>query len=451
LVAVSSGDTVGFSEVETMMTEPVDKSDSALTRRHLLKGGAAVAGLAAGSGAITGFPTIWAQNIKDVTITHVGQSFSVIPQIAEQATKDLGFKIDMQAVDGATQLNRLFTQPDSIDIADLSINVVPDVMKQKIGLAIPVSKYKWWDKTMPLFTKGEYPSGKKASIQGGAPIKFQYYADKEGTKLSATPTDYLTSIPTLTNADTLGIRPDLIGRKIDSWAELFNPQFKGKAALVDASDIGILDAVMALEAAGTMKYEDKGNLTKAEIDKTIAALIDLKKAGQFRSFWQNFDQSVNLMASGEVVIQSMWAPAVTAVRTRGISCEFVPLKEGYRGWGVTLVPLKHLSGIKLDAVMEYLNWYNSGWQGAFIARQGYYSSVPETAKAALQPYEWDYWYEGKPAAQDIKDPFGHLMEKAGSKRDGGSLWERMGNVAVWNCLMDEQRYLTRRWNEFISA
>ncbi len=78
----------------------------------MLKGGAALAGVAAGSGAITGFPTIWAQNIKDVTLTHVGQSFSVIPQIGAQASKDLGFKIDMQTVDYATQMNRLFTQPD---------------------------------------------------------------------------------------------------------------------------------------------------------------------------------------------------------------------------------------------------------------------------------------------------------------------------------------------------
>ena len=40
------------------------------------------------------------------------------------------------------------------------------------------------------------------------------------------------------------------------------------------------------------------------------------------------------MASGEVVIQSMWSPAVTAVRSRGIPCYYVPLKEGYRAWGV---------------------------------------------------------------------------------------------------------------------
>ena len=433
------------------MTERDRTSITGLTRRRLLKGGAAAAGLAAGTGAMTGFPTIWAQNIKDVVITHVGQSFSAIPQIAAQASKDLGFRIDMQTVDLNTQMNRLFTQPDSIDIADLSINVVPDIMKQKIGLPIPVSKYKWWNTSMPLFTKGEYPDGRKAPVQGGAPIKFQYYADKDGTKLSPTPTDYLTSIPSLTNADTLGIRPDLVGRKIESWAELINPQFKGKAALVDAPDIGILDAVMALEASGAMKYGDKGNLTKPEIDKTIKLLIDLKKSGQFRSFWQNFDQSVSLMASGEVVIESMWSPAVTAIRTRGIPCTYVALKEGYRGWGVSLVPLKHLTGLKLDAALDYLNWYNSGWQGAFIARQGYYSSVPENAKKFLEPYEWDYWYEGKPAEKDIHDPFGASMEKAGNVRDGGALWQRMGNVAVWNCLMDEQRYLTKHWNEFIAA
>ena len=433
------------------MTQRDRTSAKGLTRRRLLKGGAAAAGFAAGSGAMTGFPTIWAQNIKDVVITHVGQSFSVIPQIAAQASKDLGFKIDMQTVDLNTQMNRLFTQPDSIDIADVSINVVPDIMKKKIGLPIPVSKYKWWDTSMPLFAKGEYPDGRKASVEGGAPIKFQYYADKDGSKLSPTPTDYLTSIPSLTNADTLGIRPDLVGRKIESWAELFNPQFKGKAALVDAPDIGILDAVMALEASGAMKYGDKGNLTKPEIDQTIKLLIDLKKGGQFRSFWQNFDQSVSLMASGEVVIQSMWSPAVTAIRTRGIACTYVALKEGYRGWGVSLVPLKHLTGLKLDAALDYLNWYNSGWQGAFIARQGYYSSVPENARKFLEPYEWDYWYEGKPAEKDIHDPFGALMEKAGNVRDGGALWQRMGNVAVWNCLMDEQRYLTKHWNEFIAA
>ena len=89
-------------------------------------------------------------------------------------------------------------------------------------------------------------------------------------------------------------------------------------------------------------------MTRDEIDKTINLMIEIKKSGHFRSFWTTFDQSVNLMASGEVVIQSMISPAVTAVRTRGIPCVFQPLREGYRGWGTTLAPMKHLSGLKLD-------------------------------------------------------------------------------------------------------
>jgi putative spermidine/putrescine transport system substrate-binding protein len=43
------------------------------------------------------------------------------------------------------------------------------------------------------------------------------------------------------------------------------------------------------------------------------------------------------------------------------------------------------------------------------------------------------------------------MEDAGHVRDGGSFWERMGNIACWNTLMDENRYMIRRWNEFVAS
>jgi putative spermidine/putrescine transport system substrate-binding protein len=317
--------------------------------------------------------------------------------------------------------------------------------------AIPLGKYKYWDQTIPLFTKGTYPDGAEASTQGVAPFTVLYATGPDGQKFAKGPTEWLTGIPTITNADTLGIRPDLIGRPITSWADLINPEFKGKAALNESPTTGVIDIAMAVEARGAVKYGNKGNMTRDEIDKTIDLMIEIKKSGQFRSFWTTFDQSVNLMASSEVVIQSMISPAVTAVRTRGIPCVFQPLREGYRGWGTTLAPMSHLSGLKLDCFYEYMNWYTSGFQGAFIARQGYYSGVPENAKKFLTEAEWDYWYAGKPAATDITDPYGKLMEKAGRTRDGGAFWDRMGNIAVWNTVMDEDRYLTRRWNEFITS
>jgi putative spermidine/putrescine transport system substrate-binding protein len=421
------------------------------TRRRLLQGASALAGITAGSGALTGFPTIWAQNIKDIVLRQAGSPVAAIPKIAEQANKDLGFTIQMQATENADLLNRFLSQSNAIDIGDVSIVFMKYLVGRNVLQAIPLSKYKYWDQTIPLFTKGIYPDGVEASTQGVAPFTVLYATGPDGQKFAKGPTAWLTGIPTITNADTLGIRPDLIGRPITSWADLINPEFKGKAALNESPTTGVIDVAMAVEARGVVKYGNKGNMTRDEIDKTIDLMIEIKKSGQFRSFWTTFDQSVNLMASGEVVIQSMISPAVTAVRTRGIPCVFQPLREGYRGWGTTLAPMSHLNGLKLDCFYEYMNWYTSGFQGAFIARQGYYSGVPENAKKFLTEAEWDYWYGGKPAATDITDPYGKLMEKAGRTRDGGAFWDRMGNIAVWNTVMDEDRYLTRRWNEFITS
>jgi putative spermidine/putrescine transport system substrate-binding protein len=43
------------------------------------------------------------------------------------------------------------------------------------------------------------------------------------------------------------------------------------------------------------------------------------------------------------------------------------------------------------------------------------------------------------------------MEKAGAVRDGGSFWDRMGKVACWNTLMDENQYMVKKWNEFLAS
>ena len=55
-----------------------------LGRRTFLKGVAATGGLAAGSGMMTGFPTIWAQNIKNVTLRQFGTGVSNINEIAKK-------------------------------------------------------------------------------------------------------------------------------------------------------------------------------------------------------------------------------------------------------------------------------------------------------------------------------------------------------------------------------
>jgi putative spermidine/putrescine transport system substrate-binding protein len=230
-----------------------------------------------------------------------------------------------------------------------------------------------------------------------------------------------------------------------------NPEFKGKASILDISSIGIMDMAMVCEAMGEIQYGDKGNMTREEIDATFAIFTEAKQNGQFRAFWKTFDESVNLMASGEVVIQSMWSPAITAVKSRGIDCVYQPLKEGYRSWGGGLGLSASLSGMELEAAYEYINWYLSGWVGGYLMRQGYYSAVPETSKEFMSENEWGYWFEGKQATDVITSPTGDTLAQTGDVRDGGSFNDRMGAVACWNAVMDENQYMVRKWNEFIAS
>jgi putative spermidine/putrescine transport system substrate-binding protein len=422
-----------------------------LGRRTVLKGAAALAGLGVGSGAVTGFPTIWSQTIKTITLRQFGTGVSAYNDIAVQVKKDLGFTMELSALDSDAVVQRAVTQPKSYDIVDSEYWMLPKIVPSGNLQPMDTKKIKLFDKIVPIFTKGELTNGKKTAMQGIAPFKVSYLTGADSKQFSKTPTQWFTLVPTIYNADTLGIRPDLVSEPITQWRQLLDAKYKGKASILNISSIGIMDAAMVCESMGEVKYGDKGNMTKAEIDKTMKILTDAKKAGQFRAFWKTFDESVNLMASGEVVIQSMWSPAVTAVRSKGIPCAYVPLKEGYRAWAGGLGMSKALAGKERDAAYEYINWYLSGWVGAFLNRQGYYSAVLETAKANMSADEWGYWMEGKAAQADIKDPFGKVMEKAGAKRDGGSFEERMGAVACWNAVMDENRYMVQKWNEFIAA
>ncbi len=429
------------------MTKKITKAG--ISRRSVLKGAAATAGLAAGSQVI-GAPTIWAQNIKDVTINHTGMSYSTLIDISRQATEDLGFTVEMSVTDHAGLLNRMATDPGSIDVADTEIWQAKVYVPQGITQAVDTSRIDLWDKITPIYTQGQF-AGAPVSREGDSPFEFMYRDAIDGRNFVEGPTDFATFMPGVYNADTLGIRPDLVGRTVDSWADLFSPDFAGKAAIQNIPTIGIMDAIMAAQAAGLQTYTDRGNPTRAEIEGTINQLIELKRSGHWRALWNTFDESVNLMAAGEVVIQSMWSPAVTAVRTQGINVEYVSLKEGLRGWGNGLALMGHLEGLQRDAAYEYLNWYLSGWMGGFIAKQGYYISVPETARNFLTDNEWGFFYGGEEATDVITSPTGDVTNQPGERRDGGSYDDRFAQVSVWNNLMDEADFLFSKWNEFNTA
>lgn len=413
-----------------------------LSRRTLLK-----SGVAAAAGTLAA-PMVWAQS--NIVLRQAGTGVSAFNEIAAKALEDLDITLEMTALDSDSVTQRVATQPDSFDIADIEYWICKKVWPTGNLQAMDTSRIANYDKIAGTFRSGKLTPTSEIA-QGTAPHTVGFTSGANGTDFVQEESGWMTLIPTIYNADTLGIRPDLIGRPISNWSELLNPEFKGKASILDISSIGIMDMAMVVESMGEYTYPDKGNMTREEIDLTMKIFTEAKQNGQFRAFWKSFDESVNLMASGEVVIQSMWSPAITAVKSKGVPCVYQPLEEGYRSWGGGIGLSAALTGLERDAAYEYINWYLDGWVGGYLMRQGYYSAVPETSKNYMSENEWGYWFEGKAATDTITSPTGDALAQVGEVRDGGSFQDRMGAVACWNAVMDENQYMVRKWNEFIAA
>ena len=238
------------------------------TRRTLIKGAVA-------AGGVMGFPYVHAQ--EKITLRYLGTAVNQDKAIADKFKADTGITIQYIPVTTDDVTKRAVTAPNSFDLIDTEYFSLKKIIPAGNLLGIDTRRIKNADKITTLFTKGEI-EGKRVGDQGTAPKKVMYLATPDAKTFSATPTQYMTLIPTVYNADTLGIRPDLIKRPIESWKELLNPEFKGRAAILNIPSIGIMDAAMVVEASGLYKYPDKGNMTKKEIDLTIKTLIEAKKA-----------------------------------------------------------------------------------------------------------------------------------------------------------------------------
>ena len=57
-----------------------------------------------------------------------------------------------------------------------------------------------------------------------------------------------------------------------------------------------------------MDIVDPANMTPGEVKAVCQFLIDYKKKGQFRTFWDGFQNGVGILTSGEVLLSSCWEP-----------------------------------------------------------------------------------------------------------------------------------------------
>ncbi len=431
-----------------------EKGKEITRRQFLMKSGVIAGGTLAGTAIFGNGPYVFTPAYAAVKIRTIGLAVSIMPDVQKKATKDLKMKIIGQAMGSEAMVQKQRTQPDQYEVSEGYFYDL-DIVWQGYQ-PIDTKRIKDWDKLNPLVIEG-YLDPKSDKIRkdgvmgdGDAPRRV-FYVDSNG-EITSKKTRWVTMVPSWHNADSLGYNADEIDEPVTSWGELFNPKYKGRTAIIDVANIGTQDTALAMQALGLAKFENMGNMTRKEIDTLIDFLIEKKKEGHFRAFWGTFPQSVQLMTSGEVVIESMWSPAVTVARTKGINCIYADMaKEGYRGWHGGLAISKEAKGKVLDACYDYINWWTSGWAGAYVGRHGYYMHWNEKVKNFLTPAEWDYWYEGKPARTEIIAPDGTPIANPGEVRDGGSYVRRMGNIYSWNSFPDEIDYMVKRWNELKAA
>ena len=296
---------------------------SGVSRRQFM--GTTAKAVAAGT-VVAGFPYISTGNEPLRTI---GLGVSIINDIQTQASKDLGFEVRGQALGYGAMFGKMLNQNDQYDIAEGYYNDFDVFIPAKVWHPTDTKRVKEWDSISDLSKTGRLTPDSNPG-DGDAPFR-KLWINESGDLVDG-PSRYVSAVPTWHNADTLGYNPEETGGKLERWASLFDDKFRGRVALLNVPQIGVMDAAMGAEASGLINFKDKGDMTRQEIDVLIDFLIQKKQDGHFRAFWETFGQSVNLMVSGEVAVESMWSPAVTAIRSEGVPCIYADLKEGYRGW-----------------------------------------------------------------------------------------------------------------------
>ena len=418
------------------------------TRRQVLRGAAAVAlgpGLSASAGP-------WFHARRRPRLRVIGTHVTLRAALRERASAELGIDLVFEPGGSAAVLQRASTRPDSFDVYEQwsnSLNVLWDAGAIQ---GIDSDRIEAWDEINPLTKTGRLTPDARIG-RGDAPYKL-LYVQPDGS-VGSDPTDRVSFLPYVHNVDSFGYNTDTVPEgepyETESWAWLLDPRWRGRVALVNEPTIGIFDAALAAQAAGLMEFADIGAMTRSEIDRLFEILIELKQAGHYCGLWNSVPQSVDFFERGRAVIASMFSPGVATLNSKGYPVHYAAPKEGYRAWHGVMCLSSLVSPEAEEAAYRFMNWWLDGWAGAFIARQGYYISVPHRAAEHMTREEWDYWYAGRPAATDLPGTDGEVAVRAGSVRRGGSYENRFANVAVWNTVMNTYEYSMLRWYEFLTS
>ncbi len=215
---------------------------------------------------------------------------------------------------------------------------------QKTIVPLDTSKIPNWKNILPTYQEG-----------GQAADTIRY----EG-KVYAT--------PMISNADSMAYDYKALGFHPDSWGVMFDSQFKGRVALQNDFGPTLTNMAIYLKESGKIEIADAADMKPDEVKAVCQFLIDYKKKGQFRTFWDGFQNGVGILTSGEVLMSSCWEPVqIVANKKTGDKAEILygTMKEGHQSWNNVIMLSKGGRERGMDGLYYKLaNVYLSPWFGA---------------------------------------------------------------------------------------
>ncbi len=188
-------------------------------------------------------------------------------------------------------------------------------------------------------------------------------------------------VPVIGNADSFGYFPEKVGLSPDSteelsWSLMFEDEStRGRVAYGNAYTYSMGPAALYLQGKGAAQFGNIADLTPEEAKLVADFLIERKKAGQFRTLYGAFEEQIQLLTNGEVDVINCWEPAVREANLvlGPDATRYAYTEEGYFKWGHgAFIASQAVDRGNLDAIYKVLNYFLSGEYRALQARdRGY--------------------------------------------------------------------------------
>jgi putative spermidine/putrescine transport system substrate-binding protein len=220
-------------------------------------------------------------------------------------------------------------------------------------------------------------------------------------------------IPTVVNADSMIALRNRVG-SVDSYGVIFDRKLRGKTAMEDAWINSVIFTAIYLKNSENAKISEPGDLTADELGLVMEFLIKHKKDRQFRTFWNGWEQALQLVANQEVWVMTGWEPIVYAARRRGLDCYYAVPREGYEAWSNNTILLK-------GAVDRGLS--NTAHQLANAFLSGFYGCKLGTLRGYVVPTDNNVAYAAAHASAFDPAAVKQLSEHVKAKLAGKVYWQ----------------------------